>query len=64
MKQKLAESAKLIVALLTILVTAGASVVPVGWVAYLQLAIALIGAAILWLVPNATPASSPAHLAE
>ena len=55
MKQKIAESAKLVVALLTIVVTAGAALVPTTWTGYLQLGIALIGAFVLWLVPNAAP---------
>lgn len=59
MKQKLAESAKLVVALLTILVTGGVGLIPVEYIGWVQLVISLIGAFVLWATPNAAPASAP-----
>lgn len=50
---KIAQYAKLIAAILTVLVTAGVGLIPVNWIGWVQLAIAVLGAVSVWAVPNA-----------
>ena len=60
MKKKFAEIAMLIVAILTIMVTVGITFIPEHAVSIIHLVIAVLGAVILWLVPNATQTPAPA----
>jgi p-aminobenzoyl-glutamate transporter AbgT len=52
MFQKFQPYAKFIVAILTVLVTAGVGLIPADFIDWLQLVIALIGAYAVYVVPN------------
>lgn len=52
MIQKIQEAAKFVVAILTVITTAGVGLIPVEWIGWVQFAIAIIGAAAVYAVPN------------
>lgn len=52
MIQKIQEAAKFMVAILTVITTAGVGLIPVEWIGWVQFAIAIIGAAAVYAVPN------------
>jgi hypothetical protein len=52
MFEKFQPYAKFIVAILTVLVSAGVGLIPADFIAWLQLVIALIGAYAVYAVPN------------
>jgi hypothetical protein len=47
--------AKFIAAILTVIVTAGVGLIPVGWIGWVQLVVAVLGAIAVYAFPNATP---------
>jgi hypothetical protein len=55
MTTKIQAYAKFIAAILTVIVTAGAGLIPVGWIGWVQLVVAVLGAVAVYAIPNAAP---------
>lgn len=50
------ESAKFLVAILTVVATAGVGLIPGQYIDWVQFAVAILGAVAVYAVPNAQPA--------
>lgn len=55
MFQKIQEVAKFVVAIATVIVTAGVGLIPGEFIGWVQLGIAIVGAVAVYGVPNKTP---------
>lgn len=55
---KIQEAAKFVVAILTVVVTAGVGFIPEPWIGWVQLVIGVAGAVAVYKVPNLAPVTS------